>query len=565
MRRGRRDAKRFLTAPAIRLSTVFAAVVLALSTAPAAGAAVVDEPGLIERLETIRDGLDDLERSLSLGDHDGARALAMRLYLDEFETVEGWWGPGGPHATPALAASVREAEAAFHALMQSGDAALPEAVAALRDALGPIEREASRQGVVLRPDAASLPALAVAAGGSALAGQPEMRSAEIASLAAELDRARSAYAAGDSDAALAAVEHAYLEGFEPLESRLPSDLVGRIERAIHLTLRPSIRAGDPAAEVDAAFAALGADLALADAQLSGGASFWFGAVNAFAIIFREGLEAVLLIGAILAYMSRTTAGARQRRQVWLGVGGGVLASMATWVLAVTLVPVSGASREMVEGVTALIAVAVLLYVSHWLFQKTYIHDWKAYLQEHVGRAVTRGSALAMAGLAFAAVYREGFETVLFYQALMFDAGAAAVLAGFAPGILVIVAIGYGIVRLGLKLPLKRVFAATGSVMLYLAFVFIGKGLYNLQEAGVFAPHPLAWVPDNEALRQLLGLYPLVETFLAQAAFLVLLGAGALLYRTRRARAATGAEASRGAQAAAPVATRPSQLEPAETR
>jgi high-affinity iron transporter len=227
--------------------------------------------------------------------------------------------------------------------------------------------------------------------------------------------------------------------------------------------------------------------------------------------------------------------------VYAGVGAGVLASLATWVAAVTLVPVSGASRELVEGVTALVAVGVLLYVSHWLFQKTYIHDWKAYLEQHLGRAVTRGSAFAMAGLAFAAVYREGFETVLFYQALMFDAGAGAVLAGFAPGILIIAAIGYGIVRLGLRLPLKRVFGITGSVLLYLAFVFIGKGLYNLQEAGLFSPHPLPWMPDHEALRQLLGLYPLAETLLAQAGFLTLLAAAAVWHRARsRAAAATHA-------------------------
>jgi hypothetical protein len=139
------------------------------------------------------------------------------------------------------------------------------------------------------------------------------------------------------------------------------------------------------------------------------------------------------------------------------------------------------------------------------------------------------------------------------------------LAGFAPGILVILAIGYGIVRLGLKLPLKRVFAATGSVMLYLAFVFIGKGLYNLQEAGVYAPHPLAWAPDHEALRQLLGLYPLAETILAQAAFLTLLGVGALWYRTRRARAAAPVPSPSRAAETAPIAPRPSQLETAETR
>jgi len=189
-------------------------------------------------------------------------------------------------------------------------------------------------------------------------------------------------------------------------------------------------------------------------------------------------------------------------------------------------------------------------------------------------AMLRVGALAMAGLAFAAVYREGFETVLFYQALMFDAGPAAVLAGFTPGILVILAIGYGIVRLGLKLPLKRVFGVTGSVLLYLAFVFIGKGLYNLQEAGVFAPHPLTWAPDHEALRQILGLYPVAETILAQAAFLMLLGAGAFWYRTRNARAAAplrqalpttaNAPGPRVAEAAASVASRP-QMEPAETR
>src|SRR5687768_12644839 len=543
---------------------LWAALSLSPSGARIAGAGGLEEPSLIERLEAIRYGLEDLDRSLSRGDREGARALALRLYLDQFETIEGWWGPGGPHATPELAARVRDAEAAFHALIQADGPGMPEAATRLRDALGPLEQEARKPGVVLHPDVAGPSVASAHAGEPVTAEASEMRSAEIAALASELEHARAAYAAGDRDAALAAVEHGYLEGFEPLESRLPSDLVGRIERAIHLSLRPSIRAGHPVAEVDAMFASLSADLALADSQLSGGASFWFGALNAFAIIFREGLEAVLLVGAILAYMSRSSAAARHRRRVWLGVAGGVAASVATWILAVTLVPVSGASREMVEGVTALIAVAVLLYVSHWLFQKTYIHDWKAYLQEHVGRAMTRGSALAMAGLAFAAVYREGFETVLFYQALMFDAGASAVLAGFVPGILVILAIGYGIVRLGLKLPLKRVFAATGSVMLYLAFVFTGKGLYNLQEAGVFAPHPLAWVPDHEALRQLFGLYPLAETIVAQAAFLALLGAGGLWYRARRAQTAR-VGASRGSDDAAPIAPRPPHLEPAETR
>jgi high-affinity iron transporter len=200
------------------------------------------------------------------------------------------------------------------------------------------------------------------------------------------------------------------------------------------------------------------------------------------------------------------------------MGAGVAATAATWIVARLIVPMGGASRELVEGLTSLVAVGVLIYVSNWLFQKTYIHDWKDYLRQRVGIAVSTGSGLAMAALAFAAVYREGFETVLFYQALLFDAGPGAVLAGAVPGALVIGALAVAIIRLGVKLPLRRVFAVTNAVLLYLAFGFVGKGLYNLQEAGVFAPHPLAFLPDFAALRQLLGIYPIAETVAAQGLF-----------------------------------------------
>jgi high-affinity iron transporter len=182
-------------------------------------------------------------------------------------------------------------------------------------------------------------------------------------------------------------------------------------------------------------------------------------------------------------------------------------------------------------------------VSHWLFQKTYIHDWKQYLREHLGAAVSHGSGWAMVGLSFAAVYREGFETVLFYQALTFDSGGRAVLAGFIPGALLIGVVGWGIIRAGVKLPLKRVFAATNLILLYLAFVFLGKAIFNLQESGAFAAHPISWLPAHPALQQLFGFYPLVETIVAQAALAVLLVSVLLVYKVRilpqRARQATG--------------------------
>jgi high-affinity iron transporter len=141
----------------------------------------------------------------------------------------------------------------------------------------------------------------------------------------------------------------------------------------------------------------------------------------------------------------------------------------------------------------------------------------------------------MASLAFAAVYREGFETVLFYQALLFDAGPRAVLAGAIPGAIFIGGLGYGIIQLGVKLPLRQVFSLTNAVLLYLAFTFLGKGLYSLQEAGLFAPHPLPVVPDAIVLRQLFGIYPVVETLAAQLLFVLGVAATYAYHRRRLSR------------------------------
>src|SRR5687768_9107557 len=138
-------------------------------------------------------------------------------------------------------------------------------------------------------------------------------------------------------------------------------------------------------------------------------------------------------------------------------------------------------------------------------------------------------------LAFAAVYREGFETVLFYQALAFDASPAAVITGFLPGMVLILAVGVLIIRAGAKLPLKQMFAVTNSILVYLAFVFVGKGLYNLHEAGVFAARQLP-LPDVQALRLLFGWYPLLETTIAQAAYLTLIGGTFVYYKRRMGRA-----------------------------
>lgn len=484
---------------------------------------------------TLEDWVRELDASLvaagealAEGRPGAARATAVRAYLDYFEAIEGFYGPGGMHPAPELSRQVSEAETRFHALMQGeGTRAL---VATLREDVARILDLARAADVPLAPRAPVAP--------STSGPLPTATSPEIAAILDELERGEAAYTEGRRTAALRHVETAYLEGFEPLEARLPPGLVAGIERLFHLTVRPAIASGADAEVVSGGIRALGSRLAEADEALAAEPSLWFGAVNSFAIIVREGLEAVLLIGALLAYLGATGAGAERRRQIYWGAGIGVGASVVTWMAARTFVPIGGAGRELVEGITGLIAVVVLLYVSNWLAQKTYIHDWKSYLKEKVDQAVGAGSAFAMASLAFAAVYREGFETVLFYQALLFDAGAGPVLAGFLVGSTLIAAVAVGIIRLGLRLPLRQVFAVTNAILVYLAFTFLGKSLYNLQEAGLFAPHPIGWAPDSGVLRQLFGFYPTVETMVAQAVFVVLVAGTYAVYRWRGARRRT---------------------------
>lgn len=478
--------------------------------------------GLREWVSGVRVGLQRAVVLAAQGDIGGARAEATRTYLDYYEVLEGWYGQGGAYAREPLATRITSGEAAFHAILRSSTAAeLQRSARELEASLADLESLGVRLGVPLYPGAV------VSTRRIESSPQLEFVSADLMPWQAGIAAAEAAHARGNFTEALRLVERFYLEGFEPLESRLPTGLAGAVERIIHLELRPGLRAQS---RLPGTFAALRAELARADQFLAQGGSFWFGAANSLIIIVREGLEAVLLVGALLAYLTAAGATRRERRRIWLGAGAGIIASILTWVVARTIIPIGGASRELIEGITALIAVGVLLYVSHWLFQKTYIHDWKLYLRDHLGTALTRGSAFAMMGLAFAAVFREGFETVLFYQALLFDAGSRAVLAGFVPGVLIIAAVGWAVIRAGVKLPLKRVFAVTNTILLYLAFVFLGKGIFNLQESGAFAAHPIGWLPSHPLLQQLLGFYPLVETLAAQCALAVLLVLAGLAFR-----------------------------------
>jgi FTR1 family protein len=510
-----------------------------VAPAPAGGLIAGTPDGDLDQWVTdIRTGIQPLAAE-AVADGPGAQRKALDLYITRQEYIEMYYGPGGRlQASAELGNAIEESEAAFHNLMQLLGKPPVDAEAA-RQAVAALDEKQARVLAAWQKDdkrldrtaAATTAAVVNSTRGPLRTGRAETE--EIRAISSGFQAANEAYAAGDAERARTVVLNTYLDKFEPIESRLPSGVANRIEHLIHVEIRSAMNRGDAAEKVAGLFATLNSALLDADDHLQTGGTFWFAAINSFVIILREGLEAVLLVGALLGYLIGIGAPARYRRQIWTGVAAGIAASLVTWGVASALIPINGANRELIEGATALIAVAVLLYVSNWLFQKTYIHDWKKYLREKLDTAVSSKSAFAMMFLAFAAVYREGFETVLFYQALALDASAGAVLTGFLPGLLLISIIGVLIIRAGTKLPLKQMFGVTNAILVYLSFVFVGKGLYNLHEAGVFAARQLP-LPDVQILELVFGWYPLVETTVAQAAYLTLIAATFFFYRRRLA-------------------------------
>lgn len=278
--------------------------------------------------------------------------------------------------------------------------------------------------------------------------------------------------------------------------------------------------GAPAAEVTAAWTSL-RDLlrqtAEEQAATAGGTLAAF--VQAFLILLREGFEAMLVVGALIAYLRRLGA-ADRLNVVYGGVGIALVASAAAaWVMS-EVIKLSGQGQEAVEGVTMLIAAAVLVWVSHWLFAKREAAKWQGYVKAQIERAVSNGQAFSLGFAAFLAVFREGAETVLFYQALLAGAPGEemAILGGFVAGAAAL-AVVYVLMRvMSVRLPLGVFFGGTAVLLYALAVIFAGNGILELQEARWIEPTPVAGVPTIPWL----GVFPTVETLVAQALVLSLL-------------------------------------------
>ena len=328
----------------------------------------------------------------------------------------------------------------------------------------------------------------------------------------------------------------YLDGFELVEPSLDA-----VDRSLRVTIegemiryRTMLREGSPISAVEAQAERLQTLLAEAQQALGGGGLAAGPAfVSAFVILLREGLEAVLVVAAILALLVR--AGRRDAvPAVHAGWIVALLLGALTWALASYVVTISGATREVTEGVTALVATVVLIWVGFWMHDKSHAARWSAYLRSRLQGALGRRATWGLAAVSFIAVYREVFETVLFYQALWLQtapAGRHALWGGIASAAAVLALLSWLIVRGSLRLPLGVFFGATSIVLAALAIVLAGKGIKALQEAAVLPPHPIA-TPSVP----LLGVYPDGLGLMLQLALVLLVVAG-FTWRTRAMRRA----------------------------
>jgi len=351
--------------------------------------------------------------------------------------------------------------------------------------------------------------------------------------ASTLDKSLAAYRAGDRDQAYDLSVAAYLEGFELVESSLDNiDTQARksTEKAL-MAYRQSLQDGLPVAQAEQRLAEAKTKLDQAAKLLgSDGLSWSLSFISGLLILLREGLEAILVLAAVLAFL-RNTGQQSAIRSVNIGWGLALVAGFATWAVAAYVIDVGGAQRELLEGSTALFASVMVLWLGVWMHDRRHAAAWQDYIKSSL---VSGGGRFGFAVLAFFSVYRELFEVILFYETLWLQAGPAghqAVLAGGATALVLLVGLAWVILRGSAKLPLSLFFSINAGLLCALSVVFAGHGVKALQEAGVLGTRPVAFFEFDW-----LGIHPDVYSLSAQAvallAILVLYGRSRLAEKRR---------------------------------
>jgi len=385
-----------------------------------------------------------------------------------------------------------------------------------------IERQVAALAEGLKEDLPGLPLVEGAASSEKMAAKSEAGDKDWskvnAELFAEIDKAIALYEKGEAQEAIELVQDTYFDVFEAsgMEAKIGArDAAFKAKLEGHFNLMISqMKAGAQMQQIQGTFAALKEDFAKGAELLGqGGDSPAAMFIYSLLIILREGIEAILIITAIIAYLVKSGQ-TDKVKVIYNGCISALVLSVITAVLVKWVFKVSAASQEMMEGGTMLLASVVLFSVSYWLISKAEAQKWTSYIKEKVGDSLSSKSLKTLWFAAFLAVYREGAETVLFYQALASGASASgltAVAGGFVVGSLALVAI-YLCMRYGaVRLPLRPFFLCTGALLYFMAFVFAGNGMMELIEGKLFQSSLIAWMPTI----QFMGIHPYLQTLVPQ--------------------------------------------------
>ena len=363
----------------------------------------------------------------------------------------------------------------------------------------------------------------------------------VANIKAKIADAIKLYAAKDVAKAMSDAQDVYFDEFEAsgmenkvgaIDVGLKTKIEGNFGEVVAL-----MKAGVSVERLQQAADNLGANLDAALEKTSGSSSPWALFVYALTIILREGFEALIIVAAVVAYLLKT-GNEKRMSIVYSSLGVAVVLSFVmAWVMNLIFAGAAGQKREVMEGAVMLIAVGLLFYVGFWLLSNAGAKKWSKYIQSHVSESISAGSAKALWWTVFLAVFREGAETVLFYQALIFDAkdsaGYSMIALGFVVGLIVLLVTYYVFKIFAIKIPIKPFFLVTSAIIFYMSIVFVGKGLMEFVEGKIFVPTKIEGFPTIEWL----GIYPYYESLVPQAIMIAALIIGVIIMKNKQAKEA----------------------------
>lgn len=347
-------------------------------------------------------------------------------------------------------------------------------------------------------------------------------SAEAQQIRDLLQQAMRAYRLGDYQGAFKLSRAAYLDHFENIEIPLRAmngDLTLDLEYRF-TDLRTKMQQGAPAPDVEASARNVRDGLDEVDSMFTstGALAPTLAAVSGFSVIFREGLEAVLVLAALLGYL-RASQSQSVGRYIFYGVGLAIVASAVSWLIVHYIVSITPVARELLEAIISFVAVFVLFWVNFWLIRRMDQKRWMEFMRARAWSAMASGSAIGLIMLGFTAVYREGLETALFYEVLaMMSAQVETFLVlGFVVGVVSLAAVSWVILKSSQRLPIQRFFQITVTLIMMLSVCFIGTAVYELQNTGFIGATSLVGVLPRlpNVLAHFTGFHPTLETILAQ--------------------------------------------------